>query len=345
MNHRLLSREEKEKNYQGRLHRNKMARRAKRRTAVIESLAKLGFPSHLAAGIFSCDEAAHLQFSHLARSKNLIRKTNRNAVLFSWETPTLPSIPEEEKKVVPAPTRQLQKSRRGPLPGCYTGPAIPRLAEPISSSAKVEILRNDRSLRSACRLRVLEFTMKLLKSPIHSSAQFVEERLDGGPYTEEEIENLTRLTAFQNTFEKGRMVYAIAVRQEGLAVAAGDWGFFEHDWLFGLLKGLRLPARMHRKEYLARLHSNEFEGPIALDLYSLNYAPLIHCDLTCPRKRVPHREPKEFPDFVRDLAREARESEELWRDILGQTAEGRLKLASGEWSRRTSAPLSQPSGL
>ena len=205
MNHQLLSKEEKENNRLGRLQRNKTSKSQKRRAPILDTLSQLNFQFHLAAGLFSCEEGAYVEFAHLARSARILRKMKRNSVLYSCETPTLRSIAETEKLQVERPSRQLHKSRLGPLPCSYTGAELPVPPEKLSKYEAHEIWMNDRSLRSYCRFRVLEFTAKLVGLDIRHTASFAGERLDDGPYTEAEVESLERLQGFQNAFTWGRI--------------------------------------------------------------------------------------------------------------------------------------------
>ena len=67
--------------------------------------------------------------------------------------------------------------------------------------------------------------------------------------------------------------------QDGLPIARGDWAFFEHENLQNILPRVRIPDRLVRREYLVNLHTGEFGNPVCLDIHSLNYAPLVRCEL------------------------------------------------------------------
>ena len=123
--------------------------------------------------------------------------------------------------------------------------------------------------------------------------------------------------AFEGQFEGGRQAYAVVAEQDGVAIARGDWAFFEHENLQNLLPGLHIPVRLCRREYLVNLHTDEGDNPVCLDFHSIDYTPLIRCEVrptpsVNPRWR---RRPREFPDDVRDIEQERREFEALWRSI------------------------------
>ena len=67
-----------------------------------------------------------------------------------------------------------------------TAPPLPLPAKKCSHYEALEILLNDRPLRSYCRYRVLEFTEKLLRIGMATTALIVGKRLDGGPYKKQE---------------------------------------------------------------------------------------------------------------------------------------------------------------
>ena len=167
------------------------------------------------------------------------------------------------------------------------------------------------------RHRVLEFGQKLLGFDPAFSAFFVGRRLDGGPYTKQEIASFERTAMFQQLFEMGRQSYAVVVEQDGVAITRGDWAFFEHAELLDLLPGLHMPERLCRREYLVNLHTTEGDNPVCLDFHSIDYTPLIRCEVRPPTSIKPRwrRRPREFPDYVRDLEQERRDFEALRRTI------------------------------
>ena len=317
MNCRLLTPEEKRKNKLGRLQRNKLARRRKRRARVLESVPSFLQSIVLASGELSSEEGAEFHHAHLARVKTLLRKIQRRSGFLSFDSPELPAVAESEKLEVTRPERRMQKSRRGLLPCWFSAPPLPRPAKGCSHYEALEILMNDRPLRSYCRYRVLEFVQKLLGIELQWAALVVETRLDGGPYKKQEIASFERTVMFRHLFETGRQTYAVVVEQDGLAMARGDWAFFEHAELLDLLPGLHMPQRLCRREYLVNLHTTEGDNPVCLDLHSIDYTPLVRCDVRPVPPLHPHRRrrPREFPDYVRNLEQERREFEALWRSI------------------------------
>ena len=316
MNHRLLTLEQKAQNRRDRQKRNRTARREKRRGAIFDTLPLPQYVVLLAAGELNAEDVFELHYGDLRGSKHLVRKVRRETELMYEGTPTLPLVEDSELKDVERPKRRLDNAHIGPLPAWFSAPPLPVPEGHYSQREQFEML-NAFPLRSYCRYRVLEFAKKLLRLDLPTTAFVAGKSLDGGPYTEEEILSFEQAVAFKGHFEGGRQAYAVVVEQDGVAIARGDWAFFEHENLQNLLPGLNIPERLCRREYLVNLHTTEGDNPVCLDLHSIDYTPLIRCDVrpipsVNPRWR---RRPREFPDDVRDLEQERRDFEALRRFI------------------------------
>ena len=277
MNHRLLTPAEKKKNKLGRLHRNKLARRRKRRASVPNAVPDFLQTIMLAAGTLSPEEGQEFHHSHLGRVRTLVKKLERRSFYASFDPVELPPAPEGTLKVVGRPTRRLQKSRRGLLPGRFSAPAPPALARPYSHDETFKALRA-LAQRSYCRLRMLELMKNVTRIELKFCATILG-TITGVPYKKREIAAFERIGMFHSFYYAGQENYAVLVMEDGLERAEGDWALLEHDDLLNLLPGLRIPDRLVRREYLLRLHTGEFGNLTCLDIHSLSYAPLVRCEL------------------------------------------------------------------
>ena len=256
-----------------------MARRRKRRTSALNVVPSFLQTIMLAAGTLSDKEGQEFHHSHLGRVRTLVKKFKRRSMFLSFGAPELPAAPEGTLKVVGRPTRRLQKSRRGLLPGRYEAPAIPLpvVAGVMSHEDALKILENP-ALLSYCRLRLLQAAQKILKVDLIFLGTLLG-RITGVRYKKKEMAAYERIAMFHSFYFAGQENYAVAVVEDGLERAEGDWALLEHDDLLNLLPRVRIPERLVRREYLLNLHTGEFGNLACLDIHSMDYDPLMRCEM------------------------------------------------------------------
>lgn len=262
MNHRLLTRREKAENRRGRDRRNALRQRHSRRRNLLCLLH--GECSAFLDSELSPTEALQLLGGHGNSARRLVHRLVRSAVA-SFGNPAAP-ISADPLFPVDRPRRQLQRSRRGAVVGCFADARV-LIPLPAAIEPAIKVLHGTRTSSITDVTIFCSFTAAtLLRWELAANVLFargiLSRQLSSG-----EITAAQRAVDFWRSYDLGRMRYQAAIASEELAPAPGDWALFSPHNLSTLLPGIRIPIAFRRWEYAVNLiqQNEKFE----LDVHSM----------------------------------------------------------------------------
>lgn len=283
MNHRLLTDAEKAHNARGRVIRRSQVKREKRRAAARDSLQHPIALLLFSTGDLTDEEFHAFHYGHANQIRRIAKLIDSEPAV-QRKSSKVAAMPEQKKKVVLAPTRLLNRTRRG-WPLCRLTSA--RLPAPPELWGRKQITDYFR------REDVIQYLPKRVPLPGHGGGQAdpLLHELGGDrllsvqawavdrAFTAAELKSLRLAVSFDSLYQQARDRYAAMVPIEKIAVARGDWGAWKHSNLDRLHPEINVPVRQRRRVYLINRLSDDDGEAEELHFYSITYNPLFRLPL------------------------------------------------------------------
>jgi len=269
MNYRLILKAEKEANARRRELKKQLKRSQKRRAAFLLESFSPGVAISIFSGAMSDEETQTILCGHLNKARHIMARRSRSSN-FPHALPQ--QIPPTE---IVAPQRTLQSSRRSLIFPCLTSPEQPEAAPVLQALENAARARAD-GVHAYDVLAGFKFSARM--SWPDAMRVLIEQKVI--PVIPEEIlQGMEAADNFWQHLRAGAERFCALVKLPN-PVELPTWAYFDRLGLSCLLPGIRLPQTFVRDEYLVKVLPNCRPGEGALDLYSLNFHPLIRHPLT-----------------------------------------------------------------